>query len=61
MKTTNEIKVKANKSARTFTIRTSYAKYRTIRLSKDEFNNSLYNTTNDWLNFLKSSDYTLVK
>jgi arsenate reductase-like glutaredoxin family protein len=61
MKTTNEIKATANKSARTFTLRTSYAKYRTTKMSKEEFNSCLYNTNNDWEEFLKSSDYSVVK
>lgn len=60
------IKVTANESSRTFTIRT-YAdgklsnKYRTIKLSKEEFQSEINNTENDWKEFLKSSDYYLVK
>ena len=48
-----EINVSANHSARTFTIRTEVAKYRTIRMSKDEFQSCLSNTANDWAYFLK--------
>ena len=60
------IKVTANESVRTFTIRTYVngklnAKYRTIKLSKEEFESEGNNTENDWLQFLKSSDYYLVK
>ena len=36
-------------------------KYRTIQMSKKEFEAELNNTQNDWLQFLKSSDYYLVK
>lgn len=60
------IKVTANESVRTFTIRTYVngklnAKYRTIKLSKEEFESEGNNTENDWRQFLKSSDYYLVK
>ena len=59
------IKVTPNYSSRTFTIRT-YAdsklnnKYRTIKLSIEEFQSELNNTENDWNQFLKSSDYYKV-
>lgn len=51
------LKVSANHSKRTFTIVKSYAKYRTIPLSKEEFNSCLNNTGNDWVHFLRSGDY----
>lgn len=59
MTTTNRtITATANYSARTFTIRTSTGnKYRTIKLSKEEFKSCLNNTSNDWADFLKSNDY----
>lgn len=56
-----EIKVTANHSARTFTIRTSAAKYRTFKMDKQEFNSAFYWTGQDWQEFLKSSDYYKVK
>lgn len=57
-----EIKVSANRLARTFTIRKNGSKYRTFKMTKDEFKSNSYNTGNDWNNFLKSSDeYFLVK
>lgn len=59
--TGRKISVTANKSAKTFTIRTNGSKYRTIKMSKDEFNSCENNTGNDWADFLKSSDYYLVK
>ena len=60
------IKVVANQSARTFTIRTYVngkfsAKYRTIKFSKEEFESNEYNTENDWKQFLKTDDYFVVK
>ena len=56
-----ELKVSSNKSKRTFTIVTDAAKYRTYQMSKEEFNDNLHNTGNDWQNFLKSNDYYKVK
>lgn len=60
------IKVTANESARTFTIRTYIDgkinnKYRTIKMSREEFQSESNNTENDWQQFLKGSDYYLVK
>ena len=56
-----EIKVTANHSARTFTIRTNAAKYRTFKMDKQEFNSALYWTGQDWQEFLKTSEYHKVK
>ena len=61
MGTQPQIRTTANKSARTFTIYTNDVKYRTIRLSKEEFKSCLHNTENDWRQFLKSDDYYKVK
>jgi siroheme synthase (precorrin-2 oxidase/ferrochelatase) len=58
--TGREINVTANHSARTFTIRTNGSKYRTIQLSKDEFQSCLNNSGQDWAEFLKGSDYFKV-
>jgi hypothetical protein len=55
------IKVAANHSKRTFTIKTESATYRTIPMTKDEFESELYNTGNDWAQFLKGSDYYKVR
>ena len=56
-----ELKISSNKSKKTFTIVTESSKYRTLPMSKEEFNDNLHNTGNDWQNFLKSSDYYKVK
>jgi hypothetical protein len=57
-----EIKVTPNHSRNTFTIRTSAAKYRTLPMSKYEFNNANRNWTgNDWQQFLKTDEYYKVK
>jgi hypothetical protein len=55
-----EIKVKANKSKRTFTIRINGSKYRTYPMSKEEFQSESNNTANDWKQFLRSDDYYRV-
>ena len=52
---------KANHSKRTFTLRSEGNTYRTHPMSKQEFNESLYMTSNDWLLFLKSNQYSKVK
>jgi hypothetical protein len=63
---TETIEVKANQSARTFTIRKTYSdgskvKYRTIPMSQEEFDSEEMNTENDWKNFLRSTnDYYTV-
>ena len=65
MKTTT-ITATPNHKNRTFTIRTYIngkinAKYRTVQMSKKEFEAELNNTQNDWSHFLKSNDYYLIK
>lgn len=65
MKNEKTIKATANHAARTFTLRLTSAegykaKYRTTPMSKEEFTSCLHNTNNDWLQFLKSSDYYKV-
>ena len=59
------IKVTANQSKSTFTIRKYidgklFAKYRTIQMSQEEFDSEEMNTENDWKQFLNSSDYYTV-
>ena len=60
------IRVKANQSKRTFTIRRHYKdgailKYRTVPMSKEEFDSEEMNTDGDWITFLKySPDYYKV-
>jgi hypothetical protein len=59
--TGRNIKIRSNKSARTFTIVTDGGKYRTYPVSRKEFQNMEYMTGNDWQQFLKSDDYYTVK
>lgn len=51
------IKATPNRSKRTFTIRTGYAKYRTLKMSKEEFESAEFWTENDWKQFLKTDEY----
>ena len=60
------VKATANQSKRTFTLRvvnvgSPVIKYRTDKLSIEEIDSCEYNTNNDWIQFLKSSDYYIVK
>jgi len=54
------IKVNSNVSKRYFTIITSGGKFRTDKLSQTEFDSCTSNTANDWINFLKSDDYSQI-
>ena len=60
--TTNEVlRISSNKGKRTFTIRTNYAKYRTLPFTKEEFEHAeFYWTGNDWRQFLKTDEYYKV-
>lgn len=55
------LKVSANQSKRTFTIKTESATYRTLPMNQVEFESCEFNTGNDWNNFLKSDDYYKVR
>lgn len=59
---TNEVlRISSNKAKRTFTIRTNYAKYRTLPFTKEEFEQAdLFWTGNDWKQFLKTDEYFKV-
>ena len=59
------IKVRANQNDLTFTIgkyinKKLSVKYRTIKMTKDEFDSEEMNTESDWKQFLKSDDYYVV-
>jgi hypothetical protein len=61
-----ELKVSANQSARTFTIRITYPdgtkfKYRTYPMNQQEFDSEEMNSENDWNYFLRSNDYYVIK
>lgn len=59
--TGREINVRANKSKRTFTIRTDAGKYRTLPFSRQEFEQAeMFWTGQDWQNFLKTDSYYKV-
>ena len=46
------MKITSNKSKKTFTIRKENSKFRTIEMSKKEFEDFEYNTISDWKYFL---------
>ena len=56
-----QIKVTPNKSQRTFTIRRQGIKFRTLQMSREEFESAEYWTGNDWDKFLKTNEYYIVK
>ena len=56
-----QIKVTPNKSQRTFAIRRQGIKFRTLQMSREEFDSAEYWTGNDWSNFLKTDEYYIVK
>ena len=50
------MKIKSNKSKRTFTIRKESAKFRTLEMSKNEFDECECNTNEDWKDFLRTQN-----
>lgn len=50
------INIKSNKNKRTYTIRTLSSKYRTHKMSKEEFENAYFWTANDWQQFLNATE-----
>ena len=55
------MKTTSNKSARTYTIRVNGNKYRTLQMSKQEFDSAYYWSENDWKLFLKTDEYYSIK
>jgi len=56
----------ANNKERTYTIRQYnkdilISKYRTFKMTKQDFNSNQYNTLNDWRNYLKTDDYYKIR
>jgi len=59
------IKATANQRKRTFTIRTFIngkilTKYRTVSMSKDEFEECEYNTERDWADYLRDEESMII-
>jgi hypothetical protein len=46
--------ITSNKSKRTFTIRKESAKFRTLQMSQNEFDECECNTNEDWKDFLRT-------
>ena len=60
-RTGRELKITFNKSLRHYTIKTQSGKYRTYKLSQEEFNSMDYFTSNDCQNFLTTDEYFKVR
>jgi hypothetical protein len=56
-----EFKISGNKSKRTFTIVTNGIKYRTLPMSRAEYENADNWTGNDWSQFMRTNDYYKVE
>jgi hypothetical protein len=56
-----EINIRPNYKAKTFTIKSNGSTYRTFSMNAQEFEEAEYNTGNDWMSFLRSGSYTKVK
>lgn len=61
--TGRELKVTSNQQKRHFTIKSGNVKYRTLPMSREEFENAEFWTANDWQDFLNrnSGSYYEVK
>jgi hypothetical protein len=55
------MKATPNHSKRTFTLRDKGNKYRTLQMSKIEFNEALYNTAGDWIDYIKRNECIIIK
>lgn len=55
------LKITSNKSKRHYTINKGYVKYRTLPMSKQEFESAYYWTQNDWRDFLTTDEYYAIK
>lgn len=56
-----EVSVRANNKARTYTIKTNGSTYRTYPFNKVDFEEADYNTANDWINFLNTYSTQRIK
>lgn len=59
--TTPPLSTTSNKSKRTFTITLNGNKYRTLPMTRKEFEEATYWSETDWKNFLKTNQYTIIK
>jgi hypothetical protein len=50
------MRVTSNKTKLYFTFYVNGAKYRTVKLTRSEFQEMQYNTIFDWINFLRTSN-----
>lgn len=61
--TGREFRITSNRSKRHYTLfdTATGTKYRTFPMTKQEFNSADYWTGNDWKQFLKTDEYTIIK
>lgn len=55
------MKITKNYKKRYYTIWLNCSKYRTIKMTKDEFLECLFNTQTDWKNYLRTNDVLILK
>ena len=56
-----EVSVRANNKARTYTIKTNGTTYRTYPFNKIEFEDAYHNTADDWLYFIHTNTVKIIK
>ena len=56
MQNKKTMKVTSNKTNRTYTIVLNGNKYRTTKLTQDEFEQFEYNTESDWKNYIRTNE-----
>ena len=61
MKTAKSIKVTSNKRERTFTITTEAGTFKTLPMSREEFEDAQYNTPGDWIDFIRREECEVIQ
>lgn len=57
-----KIFIRPNFAKKVFTIKTESSTYKTYKQDENSFNDNLFNTANDWKNYLRTSqDYFIIK
>lgn len=59
--TGRKLRVRPNPANRTYTIKTETNTFRTLKMSKEEFDSCKRNTGNDWQQFLNQGAYYKVE
>jgi hypothetical protein len=56
----NTFKVKSNKTKKTYTVTIDEVTYRTLPLTKEEFEECYYYTYNDWCSYIRNNQLIVV-